>query len=223
MEGLRKGKRVNYKMDDDFDESDKDADYDINSDEQEDFDDPYDNDEDVLPDDLLLESGKGSAKAKKLLKKLKGDKTAIGTEKKYLGRKRNNKNENNDEGVEEFQFKENVDNKDIPIKGTQQKRPRKKKDFNLDMKGKKLNFDKENLPLVNPIREEGISDVPVPFDVDKNYFYQPLNSTEWSEISSYLSKALKEKYLNMNQVDLFFKQRDKLYCGEENGKKLLQT
>ena len=57
-------------------------------------------------------------------------------------------------------------------------------------------------------------------NLDKEYFYQNLTSTEWKEISEFISSALSDKNLDPKNIEYFFSQYPNLYKGEQNIKKL---
>ena len=57
-------------------------------------------------------------------------------------------------------------------------------------------------------------------NLDKEYFYQNLTSSEWKEISEFISSALSDKNLDPKNIEYFFSQYPNLYKGEQNIKKL---
>ena len=60
----------------------------------------------------------------------------------------------------------------------------------------------------------------VEINLDKEYFYQNLSSTEWKNISNFISSSLSDKNLNPQNIELFFSNYPNLSKGEQNINKL---
>ena len=147
------------------------------------------------------------------------------------------------EEEEEFEDEELEEEEDEESEGSLERRACKKQKSKVPLKSQKVKKehnkpskpskykakDKENEnPQLgkkrfasSPIKSPITSNHPVPFDVNKNYFYQTISGNEWNEIGSFISTALAKKNVSLEAISSFFQKHPKLFKGEQNNKKLL--
>ena len=194
-----------YDNDDDSYEYEE-SEYEEENEQSEEYEDDDIDDEDELdnPDDLemvhLSEKRKNQTKAK-----------VKTNEQKFLNKKRQKDNEN----------KNNDKNDYVKQKGANEHKPKesKVKDGKTKEnkpKTKKIIDNKNN----NDLNLEEI-DANTPYNIEQNYFLQPLNNYQWNKISLFIEKSLTDRNLSRDAVNNFFLQFPFLYKGEENITKLL--